>query len=221
MARKQTRAQTGRLVARSVEALSGGLLVREEEARRQVEDVFLRPLGDVAAAVGTLKGLPRLSELADAVVVGCVPIVRDLWAEAAFMSLAAIGTELEAIERNLGRKFDGLANAAVERVDPLVVPECERQLPEFVQDVAAGLVWAEEQRESTVRASLSAGEEREDMVRRIVSATPVRLPGQSGVGLWWKPMQTVMASAKAQEFVLVNRVRQQAMYEFNRIGAAY
>lgn len=228
---KPTRAAVGAVVDRSAQTLSQTLLADEHRARLGMEEQFITGLAVARPALRTIysQGLSRalaagrsamFDQLMSAVVAATYQDVQQLLTVAAGRAVDAIVGELQAIESNLGRKYDGLAEVSADAARQSSASYVDDQLQVWIDDAAAAVVWFSDLVEADWRAAVQFGETVEDVDRRMFSAEPVRLPGHGGQGTWWRPFGSVFAAAKAQEFIVVNQIRARAVQEFNVAGVA-
>lgn len=220
---------TGRKVDRSVDALSLALLADEALAKNEMEKLFVAGIPAARAVLtkaftsGMVNAVTRgdVDRLGGTTVVGlCAAPVEALIRSAVARSAVSVKVELEAVETNLGRRYDGLASVAVDKVMVDMELRYQTFLERWAADMAKALVWFEDTVEDDWRAVASGKELYGAADERLFSARPIRLPGHSGQGSWWRLFQSVFASAKAQEFIAVNEVRVRAIGEFNDAGVA-
>ena len=231
MAKKPTRAETGLVVARSAQALSDSLLEDEAAARLAMEARFVSGLAPARTTLarlyhtglGTALSSGQLSwfdEAMTAIVGECVNEVEALMISAGARAIQSVTGELEAIERNLGHRYDGLAEQAAASTATSMSFYVDEQLDVWVADAAGAVLWFADTVEADWRAAIRLDETAEEVDRRMFSAEGARLPGHGGQGAWWRPLGSIYAAAKAQEFILVNRLRARAIQEFNVSGMA-
>lgn len=229
MAKRPTRRSVGERVNSSADRLSDALLGDEEVARQRMEDRFVAAIPDARRKLDRLYqgGLRKaigdrqwrwFEDRMEDVIVECQPVMAGLLDEAVRQGLAAIRFELGLIEKQLGRPYAGLADMAVERVEVLVPRRRSLMGRRWVEAVAITVAEFEEAVEDDWRAAALREETIEDVDRRMFHDKQVNRPGHSGRGAWWKPFQSAVAAARGVEITLLNEVRVQAIYEFNKAG---
>lgn len=229
MPKRISRAQVGKLIDRSATALSDDLLLDEAAAQEAMEAVFVEPIPVVREwlnrwerdgwqTVMSRGNDQKIVGVVQEVVADCYPIVAAMMVVSGDKAAKAIRVELGAIERNLGRKYDGLANAAVDATLPLVAGRRTELLDVWVADMAEGLVSFEAVLRDDLRAAALGEETVADVDRRVFHDKQVNRPGHSGRGCWWQPFSRCVAAMRSQEFNLVNSVRQHSIFEFNKRG---
>lgn len=231
MSRRPTRAETGRLVNTSADRLGDSLLLDEDTARLAMEAKFTEEIraAQTAVSLAFRSGLTSsilsepfasLNRRIAETVVACVPDLRALLVNAADQTLRACRYELEAIERNLGRRYDGLGSQAVDVVGATVDVRYEERVATWLAEVAVALLQFEDMVADDWRTAERLEESEEQVLRRMFSPDGANLPGHAGMGAWWKPLSACFASARSQEFILVNGIRVDAIRIFNEEGAA-
>lgn len=212
-----------------MQSLSDALLADEAACRASMEALFLqaalraRPRLKASAAAGPAAMIAQSleTEFTDElalVTVGCLGHAQTLWTAGVGKALTTVKVELEHIEWNLGRRYDGLASSAVDSARAAFDTSMADLRATWLNDAALALVQFEDKVVDDWRAAAQGDETPEQLDRRMFSADPVRLPGHGGMGSWWAPFQACYAAAKAEEFIAVNGVRRDAIATFNRDG---
>ena len=204
------------MTLRSVRTLQSKLRSREDAASESVE-MLMAQLAERVAALNPSSS-PRVRDqpeliavlqetLREVVDVG-VSLLRDTLVE----NLRALGRDLKAIEASLDRRFDGLAAAAFDAVDP------DQLLGVYESELRASLIasWRVMVEELDRQAALSERYE-DSLVARWTSQKPARLPGRRGRGVIPSMKSVVHATMVNWMYGMVNGQRKAVVDAANRI----
>lgn len=228
MARKLKRRDAGEAVAALSDRLSDVLLGDEALAKERMEAVFVEGMGVAADLLTRAPAAPGLNgkagvalevtdRLAEAVAATRAPFAR--LAEGAIgRGLDSMREELALCERTIAARYRGIGARAVDQARagaPLLVNLAVEQ---YSANAGRAEAWFQEQLLLEINVSFQYAEATVDLMRRLISPEPVRLPRHSGRGLWWKGLEFCHRATREIEIAAVNTARQEAMVLFNRFG---
>lgn len=213
---KVTKNRATREIRAAAGRLSAGLLGHENVAFAGIG----RSFADIPEIrMRTVKGLRNnwdaRTELVDAFRV-CLfdaqeHVVR-LSQLAAGRGLAAVKAELLWCERALPARYRGLTAEAASRVK--------------TSGIAAGRVWvwrAEVAQtpmwfQQALTHQLGQAADMDELKQRLFSRTPAKIRGHAQTGVWWLPLSSITAAARAVSIGTANDVKVAVMTEFNRLA---
>jgi hypothetical protein len=234
-------ARTGRSSAgRSVRLLaarySSALLGRELGCFRLIDEVFAAqaktgtrllldrwPTPGDGSTAGPAYDVPLrtgLARIGGAALFGSRRHVATLAVSAAALGVVSIGQELAVCEAAVPARYAGIAAAGEDTALLAAGGLADAGLDRYEQAETAVLAsW----RRDSARQLLVSWQRDEDLLQaslRLFSPKPVRLPGCSGVGAWWRTAAQLHAAAREVAIGVGNRVRSAGMDGFNAGYAA-
>jgi hypothetical protein len=230
LAGKADRRDAGRKVAEIAQAFSDSLLadevstfavidqrlrVKVDTARSAVLEAGRRVKGDVARLPSQAAMFATVVAQHRAGVAAGVPEVRGLARTASEKARGSIQRELFVCQTTLGGKYDGLAAESLKATRGQTSASVEFYVGQYV--MAAGA--ANDALEGLARQQVRAAQSVEEVVERLFSPEPLRLPGNGGRGVWWQSTSTLHAAARHVAISVANQVRQDAMIAFDDIGS--
>lgn len=222
------RATAGREVSALAQKFSQSLLGDENAAFDAVDLVFAKPVPGlrtkVTAAVEKAEGEPsRLragSPLTGTLRSAHAECMKR--AETYVQALAetshrkasdAILAELQVCEATLSPRYDGIADAAVERMNSTRTGRIERHMIAYRKAVA-GL-----SPDFGAQATLQYREavDERTLLLRLFSVDPAGLRGFGGRGVWWRTVTDLRVSIRTVSIGVANETRLDAMRAFNAV----
>jgi hypothetical protein len=228
-----SRLDAGVVVGRLVDDLSDSLLALEQQFFHRAETLMVGQVdlsrklaqsvsGDWARALG-IDNLPlNLAYLqADAMAL-TMPSAKTFFEAAAELALDSIQIELRTCElsSSVPSAHEGIESSlAVKAVETarLATPfDVDVAHAAFDQGRLSQRAYSEEAFKKVLLVARHNDEDEAAVMARLFSADPVRLPGQSGAGVWWSCLTYLRRNARGAEILMVNRLRKRAMVLFNR-----
>lgn len=224
MARVRKR-KAAELLGSLSDALSDDLLGDEEEARANMEAVFIGAISPVAEALERLQTESDVDDVVDLVTRSAEQVAlatagpfRVLTERAVAKGLSSITAELQVVESTLGTRYAGLADAAVLRVSRNVDVLLDFTAGTYLTALQPTMSWWRTQLDLELRVAVADRESSREVLIRLISPAPVRLREHSGRGLWWKVLEACNRVTRECEIGAVNSARTEAMVQFNAIG---
>jgi hypothetical protein len=226
------RSSAGRSVRRLAASYSQVLLDRELACFDAVDRVFAGPVSAGvrlvrrrwAASDGQAAYDPELRDglarLGGTVLSGCGPAVYQLAVSAAALGVVSIGMELAVCEAALPARYAGSGREGEAAAMAVSGELADAGLVKFGQAQAAVLVTWRQAAAAQLLTSGREGESAAEAAARLFFPEPVRLPGCSGVGVWWRTAGQLHAAARELAVGVGNRVRTAGMDGFNRAYTA-
>lgn len=225
------RRSVGNDVLALAQALSNRMLVKEHECFAQQEVVW--KANGSALARDLMAALARQGPTA-AVTSGTVE--KKVMAQAGVASLKAadmayalfdtvgketidgIGAELALCEGTLSSRYAGVAAEGVAAVDVAALVDEAKKTYAFRMD--AMLYSMNQAVRAQGQTALASEPSSAQVLARMLSSEPMRLPNLSGRGVWWWSLSDCQAAARESSIRLSERIRLTAMDGMNKAGAA-
>jgi len=199
--------------------LSDDLLQVEEETLAAIQGVFAAALPSVGRRVRD-DPLAVVDLLRDLLPESAGPVASML-DRAAEMTLRSLDDEMRAIEACFGKRYAGVAETGIDSTEADRQSMTENALEQYAASllpiVEGFRVGVEEQ---VAMHDLYDDGDKALLVARFVSPEPLRLMGNSGRGIWWRPMSGAQMAARACSIGLVNALRSATIENVNRASAA-
>ncbi len=228
---RRERRSVGADVLREANALSNRLLEQEHACFARQEVLWKQGGSDLARDL--MKVLARTgptAALRDGVLVKkTVAAALDVSLKAANQAFALLDTagqdaldtirrELVMCESTLAKKYEGVAQVGADSVDLVQLGKDARSTYSGRMDV---MLFRFEQSVRSTLVAADAGKESSALIlARLLSADPVKLPGQPGRGVWWGNLSDCQAAAREAEIRMTDRIRLTAMDGMNKAGAS-
>lgn len=231
-----SREDAGVVVSRLAGDLSDALLALEQQFFLDLEGILIggvasaRKLvtavdGDWAKAVGRVDIPQQMSEVQQLAMRDMMPVAAAFFTDAAELALKSIQIELRACE--LSTDIPSAHDDAIESVASRAVDRARLAMPfdmdvahaSFDQSVLTQMQWGRDTFTALFLRAMQEDEDQATVVKRMFSVDPVRLPGQSSIGVWWRALNYLRRDARGAEILMVNRLRKRSMVLFNRILA--
>lgn len=123
----------------------------------------------------------------------------------------SVGAELQVIEQTFSKRYAGVAREASARAMQLLpetVSVTTEQWRVRLEDVMQA--WVDELQRQLRFAALY-GDTKEQVTLRLFKREPNSLKGNSGRGVWWRPITRLQSSCRAGSIDTMNRLREAAM----------
>jgi hypothetical protein len=226
------RSSAGRSVRRLAASYSQVLLDRELACFDAVDRVFAGPVsagvrlvrrrwaatdGQAAYDPELRHGLARLGGTAMS---GCQLAVYQLAVSAAALAVVSIGMELAVCEAALPARYVGSGRDGEAAALDLSAGLVDAGLLRYRQAETAVLTNWQQAAATQLLTAVREGESAAQAAARLFFPEPVRLPGCSGVGVWWRSAGQLHAAARELAVGVGNRCRTAGMDGFNRAYTA-
>lgn len=206
--------------------LSNDLLQDEERTKLDIESLFVAQLDAVVGRVENVSATRNvnpvardLSQLAADAVTATRDPYRALANRALARALDSIGEELLICERTLSKKYEGLAEEAVESVRAFAVDLVDAAVDAYEASALSVVPWFGARVRSELKTSLAMEESAQLRVARMISGDSLRtMRDHSGRGLWWKVLEHCNRVTRESEFSTLNAIRLHVMRAFNDLA---